>query len=47
MFELKGDEDVVDLASRDLRMNRYYGINLKYIAIRRALSIEFRYFKVN
>lgn len=43
-FEMNDDDDVVDLATRASEMNRYYGINLKNIATRRAPTVEFRYF---
>ncbi|WWU66707.1 amidoligase family protein (plasmid) [Clostridium baratii] len=41
---MNDDDDVVDLARRASEMNRYYGINLKNIATRRAPTVEFRYF---
>lgn len=43
-FNLESDEDVREMASRVSGMNRYYGINLKNIATRRAPTVEFRYF---
>lgn len=43
-FSMENDEDVMDMARRVSRMNRYYGINLKNIATDRAPTVEFRYF---
>lgn len=43
-FEVEGERDVQNLASRVSRMNRYYGINLENIATRRAPTVEFRHF---
>ena len=43
-FRLENDSDVIEMAQRVSRMNRYYGINLKNIATDRAPTVEFRYF---
>lgn len=43
-FTVESDADVMGLASRVSDMSRYYGINLKNIATRRAPTVEFRYF---
>ena len=43
-FNMETEEHVRHLAQRVSRLNRYYGINLKNIAIDRAPTVEFRYF---
>lgn len=41
---METDNHVRHLAQRVSRLNRYYGLNLKNIAIDRDSTVEFRYF---
>lgn len=43
-FNMETDNHVRHLAQRVSRLNRYYVLNLKNIAIDRASTVEFRYF---